>query len=110
MKDGDVLRLIGRIVREEAEKLGIEVERVILFGSRARGEEGEESDWDILVVVKGNIERRRKSLLSARIGARVARELLVPVDVIVTTKERWLKYSRVVGTIEEVAANEGVPV
>ena len=62
------------------------------------------------MIVSGNkLDRRIRGLLSTRIGARVARELLVSVDVIVTTRERWERYSRVAGTIEEVAASEGVP-
>ena len=34
----------------EAARLGIAVEKVILFGSRARGDYRPDSDWDILVV------------------------------------------------------------
>ena len=106
----EVLKLIKQIILEEAESLGVRVEKIILFGSRARGDYREESDYDILIVVEGKPDRRIRRLLSARIGARVAHELLVPVDVIVTTRERWQKYSRVVGSIEEVAASEGVSV
>jgi len=47
----DVLELIKRVVLEEAGKLGVKVEKIILFGSRARGDYREDSDWDILVIV-----------------------------------------------------------
>ncbi|WP_232502325.1 nucleotidyltransferase domain-containing protein [Aeropyrum camini] len=102
-----VLRIIRQIVLEEAVKLGVEIDEIVLFGSRARGEAREDSDYDILVVVKGNVGRVERRILSTRIASRAARELLIPVDVIVTTVERWRKYSKTVGTVEEAAAGEG---
>jgi len=33
-------------------KYGIEIDKIILFGSRARGDYREDSDWDILIVTK----------------------------------------------------------
>jgi predicted nucleotidyltransferase len=107
--DMKTLQLIKQVILEEAGKLGLEVEKVILFGSRARGEARPDSDYDILVVVKGRVDRRVRRELSARVSTRIVRLLLVPVDLIVTSSERWREYSDVVGTVEEVAASEGVP-
>jgi predicted nucleotidyltransferase len=45
--------IIKRIVEE------VEPDKIILFGSRAKGEEKEESDYDICVLKEG-IEHRRK--------------------------------------------------
>ena len=36
--DKETLKLIKQVILEEASKLGVEVEKVILFGSRARGD------------------------------------------------------------------------
>ena len=47
----DVLELIKKVVLEEAGRLGIRVEKIILFDSCARGDYKEDSDYDILVVV-----------------------------------------------------------
>lgn len=43
----EVKNLVERLQRS----IGKQLEAVILFGSRARGEASDESDWDILVVV-----------------------------------------------------------
>jgi predicted nucleotidyltransferase len=40
------LKDIKRIIIEELEKENIKVHKIILFGSRARGDFKEDSDWD----------------------------------------------------------------
>ncbi len=55
--------------------------RVLLFGSRARGDAAPDSDYDLIVIVPDDVERGR-----ARVAMRLAlRDLLVPLDLIVTT-------------------------
>lgn len=44
------------LIREEVPKLyGDRLKRLMLYGSRARGDEHEESDYDILVLVSGDL-------------------------------------------------------
>ena len=78
-------------------------ERVILFGSHARGTAGPDSDVDLLVVTAVHGSRRRKA---AQIGAAL-HGFRVPKDIVVTTPSafRWRK--DVVGTIERPAVHEG---
>ncbi len=59
-------------------------ERIHLFGSRARGDAGPDSDYDVLVVVPASAsEERRRSRLGyeALIGSRI------PTDIVVVTRE-----------------------
>ena len=61
-------------------------ERVYMFGSRARGEAGAASDYDVLVVVSGSdepIERRARRGYAALEGVPAA------VDVLVWTREEF---------------------
>ena len=108
--DRGVLGLIRRVVLEEASRLGVTVERVILFGSRARGEAGPDSDWDILVVGGGRIDRRRKTSLAAGVGAALTRLLGSPVDVVVVSEDYWRRYKDLPGTILYPASMEGVAI
>jgi hypothetical protein len=44
-------KILAKFAAELKEKYGSRIEKVILYGSAARGELGEESDIDVLVVV-----------------------------------------------------------
>ncbi len=51
MKKNEALE---QFIRQVKEKHGDKIEKIILFGSLARGEATEESDIDILVITSGN--------------------------------------------------------
>ena len=75
---------------EKAVKIIVQVadpDRIILFGSRTRGDAKKESDFDVCVLKKG-VEHRRK------LAQRIYRSLYgigAPVDVIVETPEKFLR-------------------
>ena len=108
--DRETLSLIRRVVLEEAEKLGVAVERIILFGSRVRGDYREDSDYDILVVVRGEVERGLRRELSRRVRWRVVELLRAPVDVVVAPEGRWGSLQDSVGHLYYVVKREGVTV
>jgi predicted nucleotidyltransferase len=78
-------------------------DRIVLFGSAARGDMGPDSDVDLLVVESGVTHRRRlaQQIHQAFFG------LGIPVDVVVVTPEDVLAYRDKVGTIIEPALREG---
>lgn len=79
-------------------------ERVLLFGSHARGTAGPDSDVDLLVVMEVDGTRRRTG---ARIGAAL-HDFRVPKDIVVTTPGAFHSRRDVPGTIEHQAALEGM--
>jgi predicted nucleotidyltransferase len=78
-------------------------ERVILFGSHARGDAGPDSDVDLLVVMDFEGAAREKQLEIRQ----ALRDIPVPKDVIVTRTEDFAWRKDIVGTIEWPAAREG---
>ncbi|MBI3047206.1 MAG: nucleotidyltransferase domain-containing protein [Acidobacteria bacterium] len=78
-------------------------DRVILFGSAARGTAGPESDLDFLVITSGLESRRHvaQAIYRALIGIPIA------VDVIVVTPEDIERFKDGVGTIIGPALREG---
>ena len=63
-------------------------EKIVLFGSAARGEMGPDSDYDILVIKAGKYSRDRVTVAIYR-GLRGKR---APVDVVVVTPEEVDRY------------------
>jgi len=56
-------KAVEEYVRRALDKYGDRIESIILFGSVARGEAGEESDIDILVVTRKEDFRLRRMLI-----------------------------------------------
>lgn len=96
---------VSGAIREMVERIvdRFRPERVVLFGSHARGDAGPDSDVDLLIVM--DIEgSRRQAQLDVR---RALHDIEVPKDVIVTTPEDFERRRRIPGTVERPAAREG---
>jgi len=78
-------------------------QRIILFGSHARGDVGPDSDMDVLVIEEG-VEHVRWESVRLR---QALRGLPVPVDVIVATPDHIRRYGDAVGLIYATALREG---
>lgn len=89
--------IVERIVRN------FDPERIILFGSRARGDADPESDFDLLVVMNFQGSAREIRLAIRRLLA----DLPFAKDVFVTTPEDFAWRQHVAGTLEYPAAQEG---
>jgi len=76
---------------------------IVLFGSYARGEAGEGSDLDILVIEPAVTARRREMVRLSD----VIRPLGIPVDIVVASQKTYEEWSEIPGTILYVAATEG---
>jgi len=78
-------------------------EKIVLFGSRARGDARPDSDADLLVVMKFRGSRRRKAseidLALAGIG--------MPKDIVIVTPGEFERHREVVGTVVYPAVREG---
>ncbi len=99
------LKLIKKIIMNTAKKYQIEVDRLILFGSRARGNYKEYSDWDIMIVTKKEYNREKTFEF-----IRACTRAVLPEDVhiIVVGKDHFEKYKDVYGSIAGMSNLEGV--
>ena len=93
--------LVGEIVRRIVET--VQAERVILFGSRARGDARPESDVDLLVIAYSKQPRYRRAV--PLYGA--LSDILVPMDIIVYTPEEVEEWKGVRQAFVTTAIREG---
>jgi len=101
-------QLVKKIIEEVARAHGVRVLKVFLFGSRAREDSSEESDWDFLVIVDKNMSFHKKWDMVDEIKRRLAR-LSIPNDIIVRSEREFSETSRQPGTISFEVAKEGIP-
>ena len=96
------------IVKDVVSKIvaTINPDKIILFGSYARGDASPDSDIDVLVIKSGveNMRQAAQQIYRALHGIRA------PVDVIVETPEHLEKHQNVPGLIYKRALTEGVVV
>ncbi len=93
------------LIQEATQRLveNFHPERIILFGSRARGTADARSDYDLLVIcpIPGS---RRKLMLAMD---RSLRGLKIPVDIIVLSPEEFEIDKEIPGTVARPAWKEG---
>ena len=78
-------------------------ERILLFGSVARGQSSADSDLDMLVIVRGPVHRRA---LAQEIYKNL-HGILTPVDVVVATEQDVQRHGQAIGSILRPALREG---
>jgi len=101
LKSANRVEVIDEMVRRIVERFS--PERVILFGSCARGTDGPDSDVDVLVVMQC-VESPRHQAVEVR---KVLADLPIGKDVIVVTPEYFERYRDVIGTVVWPAVREG---
>ncbi len=100
-----------QIIKSEISKLifemDIPLEKIILFGSRARGDFTKQSDWDILIVVSKDITIKEKMELMDKIITRLS-DCYIPCDVIIKSVKEMEYYKDFIGSVTREAMKEGV--
>lgn len=103
----EIMEKCSVIIHEEIAESGFQVIRVLLFGSRVRGDARTDSDWDFFVSVDRDISFPAKAAISARILTRLA-ENGIDADLVIKTEGRLHQEQDNVGSITHYAMKEGV--
>jgi predicted nucleotidyltransferase len=90
--------LVDRIVSRFAP------ERIVLFGSQARGDARADSDLDLLVVMGDEAIDRRRTAIEVRVSLA---DLPLPMDILVTTPGELARRAHVNGSVFGPALTEG---
>ena len=100
MNDPTLKQMVERIIKDH------HPEKIILFGSRARGTSQPDSDYDLLIVaqVNGSLRQYRRAIYHSLY------ELRLPVgkDIVVTTPSEIKRTAGLIGTVLTPAVEEGL--
>jgi predicted nucleotidyltransferase len=96
---------VAEIIEEMVRRIValVNPERIILFGSHARGTAGPDSDVDLLVVAHVTGDRRAARLAIRRALSGIG----LSKDIVVVTPEELNRYAPCSGTIIRAAVKEG---
>lgn len=100
------IEIAKRIIIEEIKKSGLEVKRILLFGSRAKGNYTKDSDWDFYIIVDKDIDFAQKRKIYAQIRRKLA-ELKIPNDIFIQSESVVQKRKNDVGYLTYYVLKEG---
>lgn len=90
-------------------KSGLEVKKIFLFGSRAKGNYTKDSDWDFYIIVDKDLDFTHKRKLNAQIRRRLT-ELRIPNDIIIQSQPVAEKRKSNVGYLTYYVLKEGIKI
>jgi predicted nucleotidyltransferase len=98
--------MVSKEIIERAVRILVEAahpSKIILFGSYARGDAGEDSDVDLLVI-EPTLAHKRDEMVRLR---NLIRPLRIPVDVLVASEDEIRDWGHLPGTVLYWALTEG---
>lgn len=109
------MKTIKERIRNIIEKVIIQskitLENIILFGSRATGDFEEDSDFDILITIKNDIDTEQKREPWKNVYHELHKDFPVtPFDIIIKTMKDFEDERDVVNTISNEAYIEGIKI
>jgi predicted nucleotidyltransferase len=81
--------------------------KIILFGSRAKGDFRERSDYDILVIVRVFLTIKEKMRLTGLLRKELAK-IGIDADIIIKSQDELDYYKEKIGSVVKSALKEGV--
>ena len=98
---------IKEIINKCSQEFKFSITKIILFGSRARGQYNENSDYDILVLLNEDVPDELKIKLSCIITRELS-DKWINADIIVKSAKEIKQYENCIGSIVRIALKEGV--
>jgi predicted nucleotidyltransferase len=101
----EILKKLKRILTE----MNIQYSKILLFGSRARGDFREESDWDFLIILKKPLDARTKKEIWLDIYKKLHEFYpFISFDIILKDAESFEEEKTIANTISNEVYLEGI--
>lgn len=98
---------VKSLVQDACHEQDILCEKVILFGSRARGDYDVSSDYDFLIIINKDIDIKHRRALAKKVREVLAKRL-IGADIIVKSTQETIYYKDKVWSSVRNALKEGV--
>ena len=82
--------------------------RILLFGSRARGDQDRHSDYDLLIITPETFTPQEKVLWSSRLDRAIVDAIRAPVDLLLNSEEEIRQKQELPGHIIRSVVREGI--
>jgi len=88
-KISEIIKYLKRALSDQ----GIDVEAIIVFGSRIKGTARKDSDLDLVVVSKDFREKNifQRAELLGEVDYKLIKKFMIPIDLITMSPEEWKK-------------------
>jgi predicted nucleotidyltransferase len=82
--------------------------RILLFGSRARGDGDRYSDYDLLIITPETFTPQEKIKWSSRLDRAIVKAIKAPIDLLLNCEEEVRQKQELPGHIIRLAVKEGI--
>jgi predicted nucleotidyltransferase len=101
------IKTIKEQIIKSLDEMGISIESIILFGSRARGDYNEDSDYDILIITKETFPIKEKMHIFNKVNDVLAK-MLIPCDIIIKSHDEVDYFRDKINSVVRDAIQEGI--
>jgi uncharacterized protein len=99
---------ITKNIRDTFLENGIPKISILLFGSRARGDYDEDSDYDFLILTRNNLTGKEKQKVRGEIRKKLIMEKKIkPIDILIKSIDEYDEEKNIIGNLYFDIKNEG---
>jgi len=107
IKDDKNLKIINDKINEVIKNKNINLSKIILFGSRARGDFNYNSDYDIMILLSDFCSEEMKKNLTKEIRTQLAK-MFIDIDIIIISDSEFEEKKDELGSVVKYAKKEGI--
>lgn len=99
------IETVKELILKTLQEMGVSVNKIILFGSRARGSASKYSDYDFLIITEKTFTIKEKMGISKKLRTQLAE---FAIDFVIKSEEEVMALKNQIGTVVREALKEGV--
>ncbi len=99
---------ILKIIRDSTNEL-LPDSRILLFGSRARQDHSDDSDYDFMIITRDSFDIQQKRYYQSQLRKKLAK-YKIPADILIQSEEEINVKKEIIGHIVREIIKEGITI